>query len=259
MGKSNGKKLKHCGYIKPHSAHTWRDEKTAMAALTGALPPRFTLWCPGTAQASAEPSVHRHMWEVADGPIYRVLDTISVPAERELWNGPVECACGKSVWLKDGVRESVQRFPGADPMERILSLRAKVDRDGIEALSDEDRAELEAIGQALIVALKPLADAMAKIVEGMAKMVQNFLDALPSPLVAELAEAAKVVGEKPDEVNTISLVNADGEVYKEVVLTPSPVRAVDLEIREDIASLPSNLQPQAKFGHPYIFPERNRR
>lgn len=213
-GKGSERKQRHCGYNRPHQPHVYSGEKEREQGKAGAR----KYWCPGRAEATAE-AAHKHLWEF--GPVFK---DNGPDAPGDLFNGPFECSCGKSVWLKDGVLESAQRFPHADALERITALKAKLDSGGPEALDEQDKAELEAIAADIIRVLQPLMDQMQKMGEMIVKMIQSFLDSLSQETVAYLAELGKSIGEKPDHVDTIELYE-EGTLIATHVLTPTPAPA----------------------------------
>ena len=207
-----GKKpLKHCGYIKPHPQHTW--EEDGKYGRSGRK-----LFCEGG------PAPHKHDWDHVGYPILQTAKgkKVGLGEVGSPWQGPYECKCGQSRWLVDG-RVS-ERFPIGDPLERIHALRAKLAR-GKDEWTDEDQAELEAIGAALVETMKPMVEALHKLAEQMVDYMKAFFDRIDPAFLAELAEYAKSIGEKPDEVHTVSMVDADGELVAEVLLTPEPVPA----------------------------------
>lgn len=206
------KKSKPCGYIKPHKEHVWEEQSPQPN-----VPHRRKHFCKGIAQ---EEQKHVHIWDAAKGPIYHeaVLKENASP-----WQGPFQCSCGMSRWLVDGKVEV--RFPIGEPMERIMALRAKLAR-GKEEWTDEDQAELERIGEALVEALQPLIDALQKIGEQMASYMQSFFDRIDPATLALMAELGKSVGEKPDAVETVDLVTADGTVVDTQIVSYDPIAAV---------------------------------
>ena len=232
MGKSNAKKQRQCGYIKPHLAHIYdRERQPPQPGAVRSYERR--LWCPGVATATAE-AAHKHVWENdRDMPVMRGEDgkpyiLFSPYDENPLWEGPLSCSCGKSKFLKEGrykPKETV-RFPRADPLERIMALREKLDTGGPEAIDEEDKAELEAIAADIIRILKPLMDQLHKMADMIVKMIQSFLGSLSPETVAYLAELGKSIGEKPDSVDTIELRDSmTGEVIATQLITPEPVHA----------------------------------
>lgn len=216
-GKGSERKQRHCGYNRPHQPHVYSGEKEREQGKAGAR----KYWCPGRAEAAAE-AAHKHLWEF--GPVFK---DNGPDAPGDLANGPFECSCGKSVWLKDGVLESAQRFPHADALERIMALKAKLDSGGPDALDDADKAELQAIADDIVRILTPLMEQLQKMGEMIVKMIQSFLDSLSPETVAYLAELGKSIGEKPDHVDTIELRDSmTGEVMSTELLTPAPISAV---------------------------------
>lgn len=215
-----GKKpLKHCGYNRDHEPHVWTED--GKYGRKGRK-----LYC--DARKPAEK--HVHIWDNKQGmPVMRNPDTglayvlYSPYDESELWQGPVGCSCGKSMWLTDGKVEV--RFPHGDALERLMALRAKLAR-GKEQWTDEDQAELERIGAALVVAMEPIVAALAKLGEQIALTLQGFFDRLDPKLLAELAEVAKSIGEKPDAVETVDLIGSDGKVVATAIVSHDPVAAV---------------------------------
>ncbi len=202
------KKQRQCGYIKPHVAHTY-DREASSAVERAAGVGQRKLWCPGIATATAE-AAHKHVWENdRDMPVVRGEDgkphiLFSPYDENPLWDGPLSCSCGKSKFLTGGrykPKETV-RFPRADPLERIMALKEKLDAGGPEALDEEDKADM------------------------IVKMIQSFLGSLSPETVAYLAELGKSIGEKPDAVDIIELRGAYGQLIDTKLLTPSPISAV---------------------------------
>lgn len=198
------RKQKQCGHSERHIPHVWTSE--VQSVQPGAVRHLEKFWCPGR-----EEPAHVHDWQ----------------SEPNLPDGPAHCACGKSVWVSKGkpVRKlkQVVRFPQADPMERILALRAKLSRN-VDKWSPEDQAEIEAIGAALIETIKPLTEALVKVAEAVTAHLKAFFDALPPELIAQLAEAAKAMGEKPDAVETIDIYES-GQIVDTVVVSHDPVSA----------------------------------
>lgn len=233
MGKSNAKKQRQCGYIKPHIAHAYdREESSAVERAAGVG--QRKLWCPGVATATAE-AAHKHVWENdRDMPVVRGEDgkpyiLFSPYDENPLWDGPLSCSCGMSKWLKDGryKPKKIARFPHADGLERIMALKEKLDAGGPDALDDDDKAELQAIAEDIIRILKPLMDQLQKMADMIVKMIQSFLGSLSPETVAYLAELGKSIGEKPDSVDTIELRDSmTGEFIATKLITPEPVHAV---------------------------------
>lgn len=211
-GKGSERKQKHCGYNRPHQPHVYSGEKEREQGKSGAR----KFWCPGRASASGDH--HVHAWDVGQ-PVVNLQTN-------ELWNGPFECVCGASKWLKDGIA-GPDRFPHGDPLERIMALKDKVDTYGPDSLDEDDKAELAAIADEIVRILQPLMDQLLKIGEMIAQMIQSFLDSLSPETVAYLAELGKSIGEKPDAVDTIELRDSmTGEVIATELLTPSPIAAV---------------------------------
>lgn len=226
------KKSKHCGYVRPHAGHVWRDQNSKMDRKH---------WCAGT----VEESRHVHVWDAANGPIMRERE-IDAPGLLEVasepWNGPFECPCGQAVWLKNGRKvrtiKTEVRFPKADVMERTLALKAKLDRG--EEFSEADKEEFQAIADALIEAFKPLVAAFQKMAEQVTEYLQSFLDKLDPDIARELHRLAQTYGEPVDTpVETIELRDAvTGEVIAEHVLGYDPIAATQhaaTDIVEDAA------------------------
>lgn len=221
------KKQKHCSYIKPHAPHVWT---RANDEFTDAK----TVWCPGVAQATEDR--HVHIWDEVS-PIYR--EDLSKEFN-DLWNGPFECPCGQSAWLKDGVKKRLikteVRFPAADVMERTMALKAKLDRG--DEFTEEDKAELQAIADALVEAFKPLVAAFQKMAEQVVEYIASFLDRLDPETVRELHRLAQTYGEPAEApVETIELRDAmTGEIIAEHVIGHDPIAATQhaaTEIVED--------------------------
>lgn len=208
------KQFAKCSNPKAHQSHVWSQEAKKV-------------WCPGV-----EEKAHVHDWE--RGLISETRET-EFTLETALSNGPHECSCGMSVWLTNGrrKRDLPARFPHADALERIMALRARLANEK-EKWSPEDQAEFEAIGEALVAAYAPLVEAFQKMAEQVVAYMQSFFDKIDPEQLAKLAELAKAHGEKPDEVNTIDLVDAYGTVVETVVITPPPVSAVEaMSLTED--------------------------
>lgn len=212
MGKSNAKPQKVCGYAAQHPAHVWNRYSPA----TGI---ERSFWCAGVAQETK----HVHVWE--GSPIRT--------ADGDLKDGVVECSCGMSKWLTDG--RSEVRFPQADPITRLMALRDKVNAHGPDSLSEEDRAELNALAAALVAALKPLQDALRALGEQVEMAMTSFLDSIDSETMTELARLAQIIGEKPDtpETDTVDLVDSNGSVLDTLVIAHPPISATDLRSDED--------------------------
>lgn len=220
------KKTQTCGYIKPHPSHVWRNNKDGEPL--DAAPKRF---CPGVAQKSV--NAHVHVWDAANGPIMRereidapgLLEVVSEP-----WSGPIECPCGLAAWLHDGVKKrdlppKEVRFPHAEIMDRILALKSKLDRG--EEMSEEDKAEFEAIAAALVEAFKPLVEAFQKMAEQVIEFLATFLDRLDPETVRELHRLAQTYGEHTEApVETIELRDSKtGEVIAEHIIGHDPIAA----------------------------------
>ena len=224
MGKSNAKKQKHCGYIKPHVAHTY-DREHQSPQPGAARSYERKLWCPGVATATAE-AAHKHVWKSdRDMPVMRGEDgkpyiPFSPYDENPLWEGPLSCSCGKSKFLKDGrykPKETV-RFPRADLLERIMALKAKLDAGGLEAIDDDDKAELQAIADALVAAFEPLVKAFSDLAKTVGSYIQTFLDQTDPKTIALMVEMTKAYsGETPDAVDTVMLYGDDGFIDEIVV------------------------------------------
>lgn len=220
MGKSNAKPVKKCSYILPHPQHVWTNNPTDKEE---------KFFCKGI-----EAPAHKHVWESdQDIPVMRGEDgkpyiLFSPYDENPLWEGPLSCSCGKSLWLKEGryKPKEIARFPHADALERIMTLKEKIDAGGPDALDEADKAELQAIAEDIIRILQPLMEQLQKMGEMIVKMIQSFLDSLPPETVAYLAELGKSIGEKPDHIDTIELRGSDGHLISTEVLTPSPISAV---------------------------------
>lgn len=238
MGKSNAKKSKPCGYIKPHPAHVYEHQSPMPYGH------REKRWCGGIGMEQQQQ--HRHTWETVEGPIYREGTGSNVLEGATLWTGPFECPCGKSVWLTDGVRKRdlPERFPKADIMDRIMALKGKL-ASGKE-LDDRDKEELQAMADALIAAMQPLIEAFGKMVAQVGEYLQAFFDSISPETWAQLSELAKAYGEKPDEVATVELVDFEGSVIDTVVVSAAPASAVNaVSLQEDTAFMPSMAQREA--------------
>ncbi|QPX61926.1 hypothetical protein SEA_DANNYDE_82 [Microbacterium phage DannyDe] len=208
------KPLKACTYVLPHPQHVWTNNPTDKEE---------KFFCKGIAAPA-----HVHIWDSPKGmPIMRAPDgqayVLFSPYDEDgvYWQGPIECPCGASRWLKDGRVE--ERFPHADSYERIVALKAKLDRG--EEFTDEDKAELEAIAAALMEALKPILAAFEKMYEQMAEFITSFLDKIDPILMAQLIEMSKAHGEKPDRVETVELMGSDGRVIAEHIVSYDPISA----------------------------------
>ncbi|QGH74033.1 hypothetical protein SEA_HIDDENLEAF_83 [Microbacterium phage Hiddenleaf] len=214
------KPLKACSYVLPHPQHVWTNNPTDKEE---------KFFCKGI----AEPA-HVHIWDnpknmpvmrAPDGKAYVLFSPYD--EDGEYWQGPLECSCGASAWLKDGRKKrdlkTEDRFPKADSFERITVLKAKLDRG--EEFTDEDKAELEAIAAALMEALKPILAAFEKMYEQMAEFITSFLDKIDPVLMAQLIEMSKAHGEKPDRVETVELMGSDGRVIAEHIVSYDPISA----------------------------------
>lgn len=196
------KRQKHCAYVKPHPSHTWKTLK------------HEGVWCPGTAQTAE--NQHTHIWDAGVVKVGKMDDDLEdlVPV-----NGAVECPCGKSAWLKDGrkvrsLAPKEARFPQADAYDRTMTLKTKLDKSGPEALSEDDKAELKAIADALVVAFEPMVKAFQKMAEQVMEYLQSFMDRLDPETVRELHRLAQAYGEPTERpAETIELRDAlTGEV-----------------------------------------------
>ncbi|AWY05177.1 hypothetical protein SEA_KRAMPUS_82 [Microbacterium phage Krampus] len=215
------KPLKACTYVLPHPQHVWTNNPTDKEE---------KFFCKGI----AEPA-HVHTWDNPKNmPIMRAPDgqayVLFSPYDEdgEYWQGPFECSCGSSAWLKDGRKKrdlpaKAERFPKADSYERIVALKAKLDRG--EEFTAEDKAELEAIGTALIEAVQPLIKAFEKMYEQMAEFITGFLDQIDPVLMAQLIEMSKAHGEKPDSVQTVEVRGSDGSLIAEHIVSYDPIPA----------------------------------
>jgi len=234
------KPQKHCNYIKPHPAHVWPADADARGV------PK--LWCTGTA---VDPSrgPHVHVWDQT-GPVMRTTEETYAKVT-VLWQGVCECPCGQSAWLKDGrskraVKAKEVRFPKADAYERTLALKAKLDRDGPDAMSEEDKAELQEIADALIEAFTPLVQAFQKMAEQVMEYLMAFLDRLDPETVREMHRLAQTYGEHADSpVDTIELRDAEtGKVIAEHIIGYDPIPSTQhaaTDLVED--ALQPNLAP----------------
>lgn len=219
------KPKKACPTAKPHQQHVWSGEV-------------LKFFCPGVKSAE-----HVHVWDAASGPIMRERE-IDAPGLMEVvsepWNGPIECPCGLAAWLTNGVKKRLVktevRFPNADVMERTLALKSKLDRG--DELSEEDKAEFEAIAAALVEAFKPLVEAFQKMAEQVIEFLATFLDRLDPETVRELHRLAQTYGEHTDSPpETIELRDVvTGEVIAEHIIGHDPISATQhaaTEIVED--------------------------
>lgn len=224
MGKSNAKPVEKCPNTGAHRSHVWSNPDVLGDARPGRLR------CPGRAVA------HRHEWDL-EYPVLQRLDgkRTTLGETGFPWRGPFECRCGMSRWLQDG-RAGETRFPNADPLLRIMALSERVKVEGGSALSEEDTAEIQAIADMLIEALRPLIAELQRMAHMALKVVATFLDSLPPEVVAHLVELGKAFGEKPDAVDTISLVDGNGTVIDTRVISPTPVSAANaISLQEDDA------------------------
>jgi hypothetical protein len=227
------KRQKHCMHIKPHKAHTW--EHVKQSPIPGAVRTHEKVYCPGVGQH------HVHVWDANSYPIMRrpdgkvaALGEAGVPV-----TGPFECVCGASAWLHDGYKKrdiSGERFPLADPMERILALKAKLAAG--KELDEADKKELNEIADALIEAFKPIAEALAKLAVQVGEYITAFLDRVDFVKIAEMVELSKAYGEKPDAVETVTLMGDNMEPVEIVVAGAEAVpasahAALPTEIVED--------------------------
>ncbi|UAJ16176.1 hypothetical protein SEA_TINYMINY_86 [Microbacterium phage TinyMiny] len=188
------KKQRSCNYIKPHESHTWRRESGQ------------AVWCPGVVSKE-----HVHMWDngahmpimrdLSDGHAY-VLHS-RYDDEGEYWQGAFECPCGKSAFLKNGRKmriikpgAPVERFPNADHLTRLRELKEKLDAGGEEALTEEDKAELQALATALIEALQPLVAAFTAMAEAALAVMADFMDHIDKAELERLSRLAQAFGEK---------------------------------------------------------------
>lgn len=193
MGKSNAKKMRACNYIKPHPSHTWPKNADARGS--------EKFFCMGIAQGPIEE--HKHIWE--HGLPIRAEGASALDPDPALYNGAFECPCGKTAWLKDGVRvrdvkggDPVLRFPKAEHMTRLLALKEKLDAGGEEALTEEDKAELQALATALIEALQPLVAAFQTMVEAALIVLADFIDHIDKEELKRISRLVDAYGEKPE-------------------------------------------------------------
>lgn len=206
MGKSNAKKTRACGYIKPHPSHVWTDTHKVAEIKNGRktgeiLEESRQVFCLGIAQGPIEE--HKHIWE--HGLPIRA-DVLQIdPMNPILFNGAFECPCGKTAWLKDGVKvrdikggDTVIRFPNKDHMTRLQELKAKLDEGGEEALTEEDKAELQALATALIEALQPLVAAFQTMVEAALIVLADFIDHIDKEELERISRLVDAYGEKPE-------------------------------------------------------------
>ncbi len=229
------KKSKACGYIKPHPSHIWKGEV-------------LKFFCQGVAQRDG--FEHEHIWDnSAQGRTMPIMVNADVTPPRpyilysprddsELWQGPVECPCGQSAWLTDGrkVRDlppKEPRFPQVDVLDRIRALKAKLDKGGSDSLTEEDKAELKEIADAIVSAFQPLMESFQKMAEQLMEYLTAFLDSLDPDTVREMHRMAQVYGEHAETpAGTIELRDAaTGEVIAEQVLGYDPIAAVNHNAR----------------------------
>lgn len=208
MGKSNAKKTRACGYIKPHPSHVWTDtHKVAEikdGRKTGAtLEESRSVFCLGISQGPiGDP--HKHIWE--HGLPIRAEGVSALDENPALYNGAFECPCGATAWLKDGVKardvkggDPVLRFPKAEHMTRLRELKAKLDAGGEGSLTEEDKAELQALAQALITALQPLVAAFQTMVEAALIVLKDFFDHIDMEELKRISRLVDAYGEKPED------------------------------------------------------------
>ncbi|WMI33182.1 hypothetical protein SEA_RIKSENGUPTA_86 [Microbacterium phage RikSengupta] len=179
------KKQRSCNYIKPHESHTWRRESGQ------------AVWCPGVVSQE-----HVHIWD-REYNIREGWDDENKRGTGDLVNGAFECTCGKSAFLKDGRKmriikpgAPVERFPNADHLTRLRELKEKLDAGGEEALTEEDKEELQALATALIEALQPLVAAFTAMAEAALSVMADFMDHIDKAELERLSRLAQAFGEK---------------------------------------------------------------
>jgi hypothetical protein len=215
------KKIKHCMHIKPHKAHTWDHVK--QSPQPGAVRTVEKVWCQGIGNH------HVHVWDANSYPLMRRPDgKVAALGEPGVpWTGPFECQCGASAWLTGGYKKrdmvTEERFPIGDPLVRIMALKAKLDAG--HELSDDDQKELSDLADALIAAFRPIAEALAKLAVQVGEYITAFLDRIDYVKIAELLELSKTYGERPDAVETVTLMGDNLEPQEFVVHGGSPMAA----------------------------------
>lgn len=179
------KKQRSCNYIKPHESHTWRRESGQ------------AVWCPGVVSRE-----HVHIWD-REYNVREGWDDENKRGTGDLVNGAFECTCGKSAFLKNGRKmriikpgAPVERFPNADHLTRLRELKEKLDAGGEEALTEEDKAELQALATALIEALQPLVAAFTAMAEAALAVMADFMDHIDKAELERLSRLAQAFGEK---------------------------------------------------------------
>lgn len=193
MGKSNAKRVAQCETTTPHQQHVWIQDYQDGGRIN-------KFFCRGV-----EAPEHVHVWDaIPDGQVIATKGGFGGEGAAP-WNGAFECPCGKTAWLKDGVHkrdvksgDPVLRFPQAEHMTRLRELKEKLDAGGEEALTEEDKAELQALATALIEALQPLAAAFQAMAESAVAVMADFMDSIDKDTLETLARVAKAYGEKVD-------------------------------------------------------------
>jgi len=113
-------------------------------------------------------------------------------------------------------------------MERMTELKAKLDAqasDGEEpSLTAQEQEDLDQIVQSVMEAVKPLMAAFRDLVEHFVEWMGDFVN---STAWTELANLSMSVGERESQVETIEVVDTDGNVVAVHPITPVPAAAQD--------------------------------
>lgn len=210
MGKSNAKPRRQCVTAVQHKAHTWVRIEDVDAE-------RY--WCSGVVSGKTG---HLHIWENLETPILRETESAFL-LETVLWDGPLECSCGMSRWMKDGFyangdADEEVRFPLGDTLQRIRALRYKFESG--EEITEADKAEILTIANALQKAFEPLMQAFSKMAELVGEAMISFADYLPPETRSNLDELGKAYGEKPDKIEVIDLLDWQGDKVGTALANP---------------------------------------
>lgn len=211
---------------KPHASHTWTLDTISV--------PAEKAWCPGYEAA------HVHIWDRDGQPIRHIINDGGIlVGEGELWQGPLGCACGKSMWMVDGRPAPKERRvqDGADPMDRILILRERLNYNQGK-LSEEDQDELNLIFKAVMEAWEPLVNAIQQLFESFAtylagvdwKAIKEFVDAVAPEIVSDEDQTLAAEEASRQERATRNILNplGDQNPYSGGLVPPSPYgRLVD--------------------------------
>ena len=196
-------------------------------------------------EVAPEPEPHVHIWDV-NPPVHRDrTDLLDGHGEvvgaifEELWNGPLECSCGMSRWMTDGLAgpqpEPVEE--PHDPVIRLMEYKAKMDAG--EELTEEEIADLRAIGESIAAALKPLWEALMKMVDDVVKALTPFIE-LFSQDQAQLITAVTEASEQhipPTATGAIDIVDGETLVGRIPLMGGIPVPSLSHIALDNTAEL----------------------